>query len=201
MQEQTDQLQDIADKTQKSFESSRQQSEALLKAVQSLSQEIGPNGNAASRGARSSEIMSDADRPWVGVDFVTTSPLVPNTRLIVTATVRNSARTPALNVKVALKASVSPPQPDDGAKVDECTTCPQTVLLPNMGVNADVNFDSGLLTFARVNRVKAGEETIWLTGRINYKDLLARPHATRVCMSYVPKTSTFSACLDGNHFD
>jgi hypothetical protein len=70
-----------------------------------------------------------------------------------------------------------------------------------MGLSADVSFDGGVLSFARVNRVKSGEETIWLTGRISYKDLFARPHATQVCMSYMPRTSTFSACAEGNHFD
>jgi hypothetical protein len=202
MQEQADQLQDMADKTQKSFEASRVQSDALIKAMQTLSQEGGPNGEAASRAARSgADGLSNADRPWVGIDFVTITPLTPNTKPTVTATVRNSARTPALNVKVALKASVSSPQPDDGGSLEECATCPQSVLLPNMGLSADVGFDGGILSFARVSRVKAGEETIWLTGRIHYKDLLARPHTTRVCMNYVPKTATFSACPEGNRFD
>ena len=142
MQEQADQLQDMADKTQKSLEASRIQSDALIKAMQTLSQEVGPNGDAASHASRSADGLSNADRPWVGIDFVTISPLAPNTRPVVTATVRNSARTPALNVKVALKASVSSPQPDDGGSLEECATCPQSVLLPNMGLSADVGFET-----------------------------------------------------------
>ena len=115
------------------------------------------------------------------------------------ARVRNSGRTPAMNVKIALTTVTASGPVSAAAEVEECKTCPQVVLLPNAAVTSDI--DGGVLDASGVVRLKSGEDTISLTGRIDYMDSLAHPHTTRVCMIYTAKTSTFSTCPDGNRID
>lgn len=194
MQDESDQLEDMADKVEQSLKASQAQSVALNDTLKVLSQQLAADSHAA----RASD-SPDADRPWVGVDSVSMGPLAPNVKPVVTANIRNSARTPALNVKVSLKTSVGPTQP--GINADDCATCSQQILLPNMSLRINASPDTGALTPLSINRVKIGEATIWLTGWISYKDLSAHLHTTQVCMTYVPRTSSFSACGDGNHFD
>ena len=92
MQDQMETLQDLSEKIEKTFDSSRAQSDALINIVQTIS-------------AHASANSSSAERPWVGVDSVSAGPLRPYEKLSVTATVRNTGRSPALNVAVVLNTS------------------------------------------------------------------------------------------------
>lgn len=185
MQDQLDTLQDLSEKVQKTFDSSRAQSDALMNLVQTIT----ARGNA------------NADRPWVGVDSVSASPLRPYEKLSVTATVRNTGRTPALNVAIVLNTSKTAGSGPSRPELNECSGCPESVLLPNSALAIDATGNDPALTPGTINRVTAGEETILLNGRIDYKDLAGQAHRTLVCLTYRPKTSSFSACPSGNYFD
>jgi hypothetical protein len=193
MQDQSDQLQDLSEKLQKSFDASRTQSDALIAAMEAVAQQIGQSTEAMSH-------LVNTDRPWVGVDSVSIGPIQPGARLPVVARIRNSGRTPATDVRVSL-ATLTAPAPPGAASVEECKTCPRIVLLPNATETSDVSVESGVLTSLKAARLRAGEETIWLIGRIDYTDSSAHPHTTRVCMMYTSKSSAFSACPEGSRFD
>jgi hypothetical protein len=185
MQDQLDTLQDLSDKVQKTFDSSRAQSDALMNIVQTMTARANAN----------------ADRPWVGVDSVSVSPLRPYEKLSVTAMVRNTGRSPALNVVVVLNTSKAAGSGTPGAEVKECSGCPESVLLPNSALTLDASSNDPALGPGTINRLTSGDETIVLNGRIDYKDLAGQGHRTFVCLTYRPKTSGFSACPSGNYFD
>jgi hypothetical protein len=188
MQDQLDTLQDLSEKIQKTFDSSRTQSEALTSMVQTLS-------------ARASGTDSGADRPWVGVDSVSVSPLRPYEKLSVTAMVRNTGRSPALNVAIVLSTSKAAGVAGSRPEFKECSGCPESALLPNSALTIDASINDAALTPGTINRLTTGEETIVLNGRIDYKDMAGQAHRTLVCLSYRPKTSAFSTCPTGNYFD
>jgi hypothetical protein len=201
MQEQLDQFQELSERVQKSFESARIQSVAFTEALQAVSEQMGRSNDAMDRIARAADAPLSLDRPWVGIESISVGQLRPGEALSMIANVHNSGRTPAINVKVYLNSLLVAGKNANNFDAEECKTCPQSVLLPNAALNIDVSLDSSIITASTVNRVKSGDETIWLTGRIDYIDSLARPHITRVCMNYVPKTLAFGTCQQGNSLD
>jgi hypothetical protein len=194
MQDQSDQLQDLSDKLQKSFDASRIQSDALIETMHAIAQQIGQSREAMDR-------LSNADRPWLGIESVSTGSLQADAKLPVIARVRNAGRTPAMDVMISLTTMTASAPTDAGAGSEVCKACPRTFVLPNATVNNDVSVESSVLTGPRVIRLKTGEETLWLIGRIDYTDPAAHPHTTRVCMVYAPKAAAFNACPEGNRID
>lgn len=188
MQDQMETLQDLSEKIEKTFDSSRAQSDALI----NIAQTISTHANANS---------SSTERPWVGVDSVSVGPLRPYEKFSVTAMVRNTGRSPALNVAVVLNTAKAAGADTSRTELNECSGCLESVLLPNSALTVDAASNDAALTPGMINRVTSGDETITLNGRIDYKDLAGQAHRTLVCLVYRPRTAAFSACPTGNYFD
>jgi hypothetical protein len=182
MQDQLDTLQDLSDKVQKSFDGSRAQSEALLAALQAFRKD-------------------GSERAWVGIESLSIGPLRSSEPLSVMATIRNSGRSPALDVVVSLNTQVVPKDGNGPAQRPPCTDCARLVLLPNGSLNVAPDSTEGMLTSQSVDRITSGLDNVTLSGRIDYRDADGRAHETLACFVYKPRASTFSACLAGNHLD
>jgi hypothetical protein len=184
MQDQLDTLQDLSDKVQKSFDSSRAQSEALLTAVQAISSRKGGD-----------------ERAWVGIDSLSIGPLRSSEPLSVVATIRNSGRSPALDVVISLNTKIVLKDGDGPAQRPPCTGCTRSVLLPNGSLNVAADTTEGRLTASSLDRITSGLDNITVSGRIDYRDADGGAHQTLACFIYQPRASAFSACPTGNHLD
>jgi hypothetical protein len=184
MQDQLDTLQDLSDKVQKSFDSSRDQSEALRTAIQAIPSRRGGD-----------------ERAWVGIDSLSIGPLRSSEPLSVAATIRNSGRSPALDVVISLNSKIMPNNGEGPAQRPQCTDCPRLVLLPNAARNITADTSEGRLTAASLDRITSGLDNITLSGRIDYRDADGGAHKTLACFIYQPRISAFSACPTGNHLD
>src|ERR1017187_6256592 len=87
MQDQLDNMQDLSSKIEKSLNVANTQSAATSESAKSLSEQIGQNIEATRQLTIAVEKLRDIgnnvpllslDRPWVGVDSVSVTPLLPN---------------------------------------------------------------------------------------------------------------------------
>lgn len=186
MQDQSDTLQDLSEKVQKALDASRTQSETLATALQAISTRAEANANAAG-----------GERPWVGIERISVAPLRANEKPSVSAVVRNTGRSPALNLAIVLNASTDE---NSGGEPQECGDCPRAVLLPNAALNVDVGNERPSSP-ATADSILRGTKKLTVSGRIDYQDLSGRSHKTFVCFTYRPQASAFSACPAGNRFD
>ena len=132
------------------------------------------------------------------IETVTATPLVANQPFTLKAVIRNSGRSPALNVRAFVYTAVRAVKDTPDPHIAECNSCAQTVILPNAVFNYDLSVGIDVLTQEKVDHIKSGSEVILLLGRIDYSDAVAVEHATTVCMTYVPKPVSFSTRAHGN---
>jgi hypothetical protein len=209
LQAQLEELQDLSEKLQKSFDTGVTQSAALEKTLQGLNDQLGranETRDATDSGPPRALVGSKAgpavaDRPWVGVESMSAGSLQPARRFPITAHVRNAGHTPALNVRAVFRSSVVGAKDIAAPEMEPCTDCAASVLLPNSSASYDAALDGNALTADVVNRIRNGEDTILVAGRLDYTDSAANPHVTNVCMIYLPKLSGFGACAQGNRLD
>jgi len=73
--------------------------------------------------------------------------------------------------------------------------------LPNIGFAYDASVPAEALAPDVVDEIKRGDKTILVVGRIDYEDANDGRHATKICISYFPQISGFSACAEGNYLN
>jgi hypothetical protein len=155
-----------------------------------------------------------AQRPWVGPgghDEILTG-LAAGSAMKVRIVMRNSGRTPALNLRVIAKLLIGVPPPTPPPPIPECGPAaaglPQTVLFPGsdwsttVATQQEVDDDT-------VAAVLRNEKTVYLVGCATYDDGLwwwhPQPRYTQFCRMLVPDSvgnygvlGSFEDCPMGN---
>lgn len=209
IQDQLDQLQELADKVQQGIASGNAEFAANTKALRTLTDKVSrnidmPNSQAASSEGtvQSSDLaVAGANRPWLAAESISVGPLQPNSNLLIKASIHNSGRSPALSAGAVFYTTTLLARDINIPEISECVACARTVLPPNGSTSYDLVVDAEVLTREKVTKIKSGDETILLLGRIDYLDASNSHHTTTVCMAYAPSLAKFSACTQGNRLD
>jgi hypothetical protein len=158
-------------------------------------------------------------RPWVGPSNgheEVLQGLIAGHTMKVRVTLRNSGRSPALNLRVAVRLLIGNPPPAPSPVLAECeqasVALPQSVLFPDAiyskTVATEQQIDDG--TVAAVLR---NDKTVYLTGCAQYDDSIMQwlrlsPSHTHFCRIFVPASAgnygvlgTFEDCPAGNSAD
>ncbi|MFL5237761.1 MAG: hypothetical protein ACJ8EL_09200 [Rhizomicrobium sp.] len=142
---------------------------------------------------------SVADRPWVGVDNIKTTPFGNGGQPVTNVHIVNSGREPAYDLRsntVGSLRSATTAAPDiPGQKGPLATT---GLLLPNTGGNLTFFANTRALTAEEAKNVQSGQYVLWLAGRLDYKDARGRPHGTTFRYRYNPSLNAFIAAPEGN---
>ncbi|MFL6689213.1 MAG: hypothetical protein ACJ8IR_03360 [Alphaproteobacteria bacterium] len=142
---------------------------------------------------------SVADRPWVGVDNIKTTPFANGGQPVTNVHIVNSGREPAYDLRsntVGSLRSATTAAPDiPGQKGPLATT---GLLLPNTGGNLTFFANTRALTAEEAKNVQSGQYVLWLAGRLDYKDARGRPHGTTFRYRYNPSLNAFIAAPEGN---
>jgi hypothetical protein len=158
-------------------------------------------------------------RPWVGPSNgheEVLQGLIAGHAMKVRVTLRNSGRSPALNLRVAVRLLIGNPPPAPSPVLGECgqagVALPQSVLFPDAiyskTVATEQQIDDG--TVAAVLR---SDKTVYLTGCAQYDDSIMQwlhlsPSHTHFCRMFVPASAgnygvlgAFEDCPAGNSAD
>lgn len=154
-------------------------------------------------------IMDSQTRPWVGLNYVIIDPIKADERLSMTARIKNSGGTPALETTVCAGSDTPNASQIDAAgikklmkELDSCGQKAVFFLLPNTEVGMDVSRSPNLMTQQVVSDVLSDQATFAVFGRIFYKSPSnRRDHWTSFCALYVRASNSFSACAYGNETD
>jgi len=204
--DQLDQMDDLFEQVQKSIIGFHQQAAAVEKAMQEFSETNRKNTDAISQQAAAVVKLTTTaiswqaavDRPWIGIETVSAAPMVPNQAFAIKVVIRNSGRSPGLNVRPTLYTAVRAVKDTANPHIEECDSCAQTVVPPNGVLYYDLSIGGDILTQEKTDHIKNGTEVVLLWGRVDYSDAVAVEHTTTICMTYVPKPASFSACSHGN---
>jgi len=160
-----------------------------------------------------------AQRPWVGPwggheDIL--SGLMAGRSMKVRVVLMNSGRTPALNLRVAVRLLIGDPPLAPSPALAECgesaVRMPQTVLFPDAAYSKTVATEAQI-DDAAVAAVMRNDKTVYLTGCAQYEDstlswLHFAPHRTNFCLMFVPTSAgnygilgSFEDCPAGNSAD
>ena len=210
MQDQLDNMQDLSSKIEKSLNVANTQSAATSESAKSLSEQIGQNIEATKQLTIAVEKLRDIgnnvpllslDRPWVGVDSVSVTPLLPNREFNIKASIRNGGRSPAIGMRMTFSTATPAANEIAVPNIEECDKCLRSILLPNALITQEVTIDGDVFSAAKINRIKSGADTILLFGRIDYTDSAENHHTTTVCMAYVTSLLGFRNCVSGNRIE
>jgi hypothetical protein len=140
-----------------------------------------------------------AQRPWITVPRIELSePLAANRPVRVTASLKNTGLSPALDIMTSstLALRQTPPGfvyrivgPDDH-RMDMGATDTQSI---------DLNFDEGqLLHEDDLAAVQSGRQNLYAIVEVVYRDPYGHAGTTDVCASYRPAQHDFGPCAIGN---
>jgi hypothetical protein len=148
------------------------------------------------------QALVNATRPWIGVDTVQSGPITANEPLNVTVRVRNSGRTPSIDMQGLFLVYISPINSPPAELTDPCASCVRSVVLPNGIVSYKLAVRASVMTPDEVQRIKGGKDTMWIVGRLDYHDGEGELHTTNSCLYYrASAIAGFTSCDDGNSAD
>lgn len=160
-----------------------------------------------------------AQRPWVGPwsgHEEILEGLIAGRAMKVRVTLKNSGRTPALNLRVAARLLIGDPPPAPSPALAECgqagAALPQSVLFPDAVYSRTVATEQQI-DDATVAAVLRNDKTVYLTGCADYDDAIMSwlhlsPRQTHFCLMFVPTSAgnygilgNFEDCPAGNSAD
>ena len=160
-----------------------------------------------------------AQRPWVGPangHEEILQGLIAGRAMKVRLTLRNSGRSPALNLRVAVRLLIGNSPPAPSPVLAECgqpgVVLPQSFLFPDAIYSKTVTTEQQI-DDATVAAVIRNDKTVYLTGCAQYDDSIVQwlhlgPSDTRFCRMFVPASAgnygilgTFEDCPAGNWAD
>jgi hypothetical protein len=175
-----------------------------LSTLSAISSQVKANEIAAKAAKESADTALAAQRPWVGIDFVTTEPLEADKRFVIKATLRNSGHSPALQWRAFFDSPATIQRTED-FKVKSIKEpygrVSSGVLLPNATFTIDIFVPAERLTNEQVNRIESKKDTIYIFGQTDYIDSAGNLHKTLISMFYDVYSSRFGYCTEGNHAD
>jgi hypothetical protein len=144
--------------------------------------------------------VSAAERPWVGVDKVTTIAFANGGQPVTTVHIVNSGHEPAYDLRSntagSLRAAATPAPEVPAQKGQLAVTA---LLMPNVGGNLTFFANTRALTPEEAANVRSGQYVLWLAGRLDYKDSHGHPHLTTFRYRYNPALNSFVATPQGNN--
>jgi hypothetical protein len=144
--------------------------------------------------------VAAGERPWVGVDKVTTVPFANGGQPVTTVHIVNSGHEPAYDLRSNTAGSLrsaSTPAPEVPAQKGQLAVT--ALLMPNVGGNLTFFANTRALTSEEAANVRSGQYVLWLTGRLDYKDSHGHTHLTTFRDRYNPALNTFVATPQGNN--
>lgn len=156
-------MDDLFEQVRKSLDGSQQQVAAAEKAIREFSEANRKDADAINQQVAALQKLAASvinwqtalDRPWVGIETVTATPLVANQPFTLKAVIRNSGRSPALNVRAFVYTAVRAVKDTPDPHIAECNSCAQTVILPNAVFNYDLSVGIDVLTQEKSTTLKA----------------------------------------------
>jgi hypothetical protein len=173
---------------------------ATVTEVGRIADSVGRLSDAATQANEiATQALVSTTRPWIGVDTVEAGPIVANHPLNIEVRVRNSGRTPSTDMQGLFLVYISPIDSPPAELSDPCASCARSVVLPNGMVSYKLAVHDTVMTPQEVQRIKAGQDTMWIVGRLDYHDGEGEPHTTQSCLYYrASGIPGFGACNDGN---
>jgi hypothetical protein len=205
-----DDLDDLSGKIQSSLDVANKQSITMTQAMQSIAEQIKSNTSTAKQLTLAAERLQDMkntaaltklDRPWVGIDQITSTSLRAGQPFVIKTYIRNSGRSPATDMRSTFSIAAPAASAAAAPPIEDCTNCVRMILLPNSMATEELRIGGDVLSPDKVKRVQTGADKIVVSGRIDYSDSANHPHTTTVCMLYEPAINRFGACPSGNHFE
>ena len=182
MKSQIDNMQTAIGQSQKSIDSTARLADAATQANEIANQ-----------------VLAATNRPWIGIDTVDAAAPQPNQPLTLEVRVRNSGRSPSVDLQGLFLVYISPIDSPPALLSEPCTTCVRSVLLPNGVTTYKLSVRDAVMTPDEVGRIRDGKDTMWIVGRLDYRDAEGESHATKSCLFYrTTGIASFSACNEGN---
>jgi hypothetical protein len=148
------------------------------------------------------QALVNSSRPWIGVDTVETGPVMAGQPLDIEVRVRNSGRTPSTDMQGLFLVYILPVSRPPSLLRHPCRSCLRSVVLPNGIVTYKLSVRSTVMTADEAQRIKAGTDTMWIVGRLDYNDGDGEPHTTQSCLYYRASAAAgFTTCDEGNSAD
>ena len=145
-----------------------------------------------------------SDRAWIYVSKVIVSPYTIGRSIVVSLTLVNSGKTPAVSVRSNVVGSDAINYQDESQKLDDliAQATTQMSLLPDSVIppmaNSNVVVETPfLLTPERLNEIKSGKFRLTYVGRYEYKDTSGRNQWINYCIRLRP-AANWRFCHAGN---
>jgi xanthosine utilization system XapX-like protein len=143
--------------------------------------------------------LANATRAWIGVDTVEAGTIQAGQSLTIEVRVRNSGRTPSTDMQGLFLVYISPIDNPPALLTKQCDSCVRSIMLPNGVVSYKLSVRDNVMTAGEVERIRDGKDTMWIVGRLDYRDGEGELHSTRSCLYYrTGGQPSFTACSDGN---
>jgi hypothetical protein len=145
------------------------------------------------------------ERAWIGITRIGGSPEVDKP-WIATVTFKNSGKTFAKRVKTMIGGNVGPIQDapkfflEDNQKSWEREI--ESIVAPNTETFAHIAVGGfNKLTQKQVDQIMKGELTVFIHGRVIYRDIFDCEHWLTFCGTYEARTGSFTPCDKHNDSD
>lgn len=146
-----------------------------------------------------------ANRPWVGISRVESGPFKAGQELKINIVVKNSGRSPGLDVKGCFTTSskISPEQSESSIRKllsgrKGCKEPSQGVILPNAEFAYTDTVTAESATQEEISAINNGIRIVVVVGALDYTDSFGNAHKTLFCGMYIPKSSVYASCPAGN---
>jgi hypothetical protein len=201
------------ERAEKAARASAQASSDFADSASSINAEIGTAesdfskmaGNSAAAIKVTQEAMRQDQRAWVGLLQVTGVPEVGKP-YEVESILTNTGRTPAKNLVRLQSTSILPRGASfvpvyDASKPDSVNPS-VSILFPNQFYRGTTKITNGKnLEQIDVDRITQGDLTVYVYGKVCYKDVFNKKHWERFCDLYSPSSKTYSSCYEYNEID
>ena len=149
-------------------------------------------------------------RAWISVLSVQNIKPQNDKPLNIPVTIKNTGKTPALDVTALACASVVKKNVKPTFSYNKILDPIQSrmIILPNDEKTTEINIEDsqrisadGKLTKEAIDYLNSGKETIYIYGKITYKDIFDEQHWTTFCYIYNPVDGYSIICEEYNNMD
>jgi hypothetical protein len=151
------------------------------------------------------DAMEADQRPWIGITGLgphQRSPRpIPGNDFYVFVNVSNVGKAPAFHAHGAFQAEFLNPNEKPAIPPAECSYCGDgDVMLPGVPLSRTPHVNAADLTPQAIAQIAAGNASIWVSGRVDYRDGASKPHKTFMCYQFGADGSFISCNIPGSNY-
>lgn len=136
-------------------------------------------------------------RAWIGINWIGPLSLEPNKKATIPTWVKNSGKTPALDVDVRVQIDILPSAQKFRPRYGENASSGKRVFQPQVTEHLVVTTRIELGE-NEIRSLEKGHTVAYASGKFTYSDIFGNSHFTEFCWYYRPTIREFSFCFAHN---